>query len=79
MREELRPRVLENRLLMRIFGPKRNEVTADGRKLHNDELSDLYYSSIIIRVIKSIRMRWARHIAWMGERRGAYRVSMGEI
>jgi hypothetical protein len=65
-------RVFENRVLRRIFGPKRDEVTRKRIKLHNEELNDLYFSTDI-RVIKS-RMRWAGHVARMGKRRGAYRV-----
>jgi hypothetical protein len=74
--EEHRLRVFENRELRRIFGPKREE---DGswRKLHNDELHSLYSSPNILRVIKSRRMRWAGHVARMGEGRGAYRVLVG--
>jgi hypothetical protein len=73
LREEHRLRVFENRVLRRIFGPKREE---DGscRKLHNDELHNLYSSPNIVRVIKSRRMRWAGRVASMGEGRGAYRV-----
>jgi hypothetical protein len=76
LREEYRLRVFENRVLRKIFGPKREE---DGswRKLHNDELHDLYSSLNIVRVIKSRRMRWARHVAHMGEGRDAYRVLVG--
>ena len=74
LREEHRLRVLENRVLRRIFGPTRDEVTGESRKLHNEELDDLYSSPDIVRVIKSRRMRWAGHVARMGERRGAYRV-----
>jgi hypothetical protein len=59
--------VSENRVLRRIFGPKRDEVTGEGRKLHNEELHDLYSSPSLIRVIKSRRMRWAGHVAQMGE------------
>jgi hypothetical protein len=75
LREERRLRVFENRVL-RIFGPKREE---DGswRKLHNDELHSQYSSPNIVRVIKSRRMRWAGHVARMGERRGVYRVLVG--
>ena len=60
--------MFENRVLRRIFGPKRAEVTSEWRKLHNEELNDLYCSSNIVRVIKSRRMRWARHVARMGVR-----------
>jgi hypothetical protein len=76
MGEELRLRVFENRVLRKIFGPKREE---DGSwiKLHNDELHNLYSSPNIVRVIKSRRMRWAGHVARMGKRRGVYRVLVG--
>jgi hypothetical protein len=75
-REEHRLRVFENRVLRRIFGPKREE---DGswRKLYNDELHSLYSSPNIVKVIKSRRMRWAGHVARMGEGRGVYRVLVG--
>ena len=66
-------RVFENRVLRRIFGPKRDGVTAEWRKLHNEKLNDLYSSPNIVRVIKSRRMRWAWHVARMGERIGVYR------
>jgi hypothetical protein len=66
--------VFENRVLRRIFGPKRDEATGEWRRLHNGELNDLYSSPNIIRVIKSRRMSWAEHVACMGEKRGAYRV-----
>ena len=66
--------MFENRVLKKIFGPKRDEVTGEWRKLHNEELNDLYSSPNIIRVIKSRRMRWLGHVARMGERKGAYRV-----
>ena len=65
-------------VLRRIFGPKRDEVTGEWRKLHNEELDDLYCSPNMVRVIKSRRMRWVRHVARMGERRGVYRVLMGK-
>jgi hypothetical protein len=60
--------VFENKVLRRIFGPKREEVTGGWRKLHNEELCDLYSSLSIIRIIKSKRMRWVGHVARMGER-----------
>ena len=66
LREELRLRVFENRVLRRIYGPKRDEVTGEWRKLHNEELNGLYCSPNIIRVIKSMRMRWTGHVARMG-------------
>jgi hypothetical protein len=65
-------------VLRRIFGPKRDEVTAEWRRLHNKELYALYSSPNIIRVIKSRRLRWAGHVARMGERRGAYRALVGK-
>jgi hypothetical protein len=68
MREERRLRVFENRVLRRIFGSKRDEVTGEWRKLHNKELNDLYCSPNVVRVIKS-RIRWAGHVARMGEER----------
>jgi hypothetical protein len=70
--------VIENRLLRRIFGPKRDEVTGEWGKLHNEELSDLYSSPSIIRIIKSRRMRWAGHMARMGEKRKAYKLLVGK-
>jgi hypothetical protein len=63
-----------DRVLRRIFGPKRDHVTGDWRKLHNEELHNLYSSPNIIRMIKSRRMRWAGHVGRMGERRNAYRI-----
>jgi len=78
LREERRLRVFENRVLRRIFAPKREEVTGEWRKLHHEELNDLYYSPNIGRVMKSRGMRWARHVARMGERKGVYRVSVGK-
>jgi hypothetical protein len=68
LREEHRLRVFENRVLRRIFGPERDEVTGSWRKLHNEELHNLYCSPRIISMIKSRRMRWAGHIAQMGRR-----------
>jgi len=65
-------------VLRRIFGPRRAEVTEEWRILHNEELSDLYSSPNIVRVIKSRRMRWVGHVARMGEERGVYRVLMGK-
>jgi hypothetical protein len=73
LREERRLRVFENRVLRRIFGPKRDDVTGEWRKLHNEELN-LYSSPNIIHLIKSRRMRWAGHVARLGERGGVYRV-----
>ena len=78
LREERRMSVFENKVLKRIFGPKRDEVTGEWRKLHNEELNDLYSSLNIVRVIKSRRMRWAGHVACTGEERGVYRVLMGK-
>jgi hypothetical protein len=70
--------VFENGVLRRIFGPYRDEVTEEWRKLHNKELHILYSSPNIIRQIKSRRMRWAGHVARMGEERNAYKVLMGK-
>ena len=70
--------VLENMVLRRVFGPKRDEVTGEWRKLHNEELNDLHCSPNIVRVIKSRRMRWAGYVARMGERRGVHRVLVGK-
>jgi hypothetical protein len=78
LREEHKLRVFENRVLRRIFGPKRDEVTGEWRKLHNEELRDLYSSPSIIRIIKSWRMRWAGHVARMGEKGNAYRLLVGK-
>jgi len=76
--EKRRLRVFENRVLRRVFGPKRDEVTGEWRKLHNEELNDLYCSPNIFPVIQSRRMRWVVHVARMGERRGVYRVLVGK-
>jgi hypothetical protein len=70
--------VLENRVLRRIFGLESDEVTGEWRKLHNEELHDLYSSPSIIRIMKSKRKRWAGHVARMGERRNAYRLLVGK-
>jgi hypothetical protein len=70
--------VFENRVLVRIFGPKKDEVTGEWRKLHNEELRDLYSSPSIIRLISSRRMRWAGHVALMREKRNAYRLLVGK-
>jgi len=74
LREERKLRVFENMVLRRIFGPTRDEVTWEWWRLHNEELNDLYSSPNIVRVIKSRRMRWAGHLARMGEERRVYRV-----
>jgi len=66
LRVERRLTVFEKRVLRRIFGPKRDEVTEEWRKLHNEELNDLHSLPKIVRVVKSIRMRWAGHVARMG-------------
>jgi hypothetical protein len=78
LREEHRLRVFENRVLRRIFGPKRDEVTGGWRKLYNEELHGLYSSPRIVRVIKA-RMRWAGHVARMGEVRGASTFWLGGL
>ena len=65
-------------MLSRIFGPRRDEVTREWRRLHNEELNDLYSSPNIVRVIKPRRMRWAGHVARMGEERGTYRFLVGK-
>ena len=79
LREERKLRVFENVVLRRIFGPRRDEVTGEWRRLHNEELNDLYSSPNIVRVIKSRRMRWAGHVARMGEERRVYRVLVGKL
>jgi hypothetical protein len=75
---EHRLRVSENKVLRRIFGPKKDEVTGGWRKLHNEELNDLYSSPSIIRIMKSRRMRWAGHVARMVEKRNSYRLLVGK-
>jgi hypothetical protein len=79
VREEHKLRVFENRVLRRIFGAKRNGVTGGRRKLHNEELHNLYSSPSIIRIIKSRRMRWAGHVARMGEKSNVYRLLVGKL
>ena len=78
MREDRRLRVSKNRVLRRVFGPKRDEVTGEWRKLHTEELNNLYSLPSIVRVVKSRRMRWARHVARMGDVRGVHRVLVGK-
>jgi len=78
LRTERKLRVFENMVLRRIFGPRRDEVTGERRRLHNEELNDLYSSPNIVRVIKSKRMRWAGHVVRMGEEMGMYRVLVGK-
>jgi len=78
LRDERKLRVFENMVLRRIFGPRRDEITGEWRRLHNEELNDLYPSPNIVRVIKSRRMRWAGHVARMGQERGVYRVLVGK-
>jgi hypothetical protein len=73
-----RLRVFQNRVLKRIFGSKRDEHPGGGKKLHNEELHNLYSSPSIIRMTKSRRMRWAGHVAQMEEKRNAYRILVGE-
>jgi hypothetical protein len=77
LREEHRLKVFENRVLRGIFGSKKDEVTVGWRKLHNEELHGLYSSPSLVRVIKVRRMRWAGHVALMGEVRGAYNILVG--
>jgi len=78
LREERRLRVFENRVLRRVFWHRRDEVTGEWRKLHNEELSDLYSLPNIVGVVKSRRMRWAGHVARMVEGRGMHRVLVGK-
>jgi hypothetical protein len=78
LREQHRLRVSENRVLRRIFGPKRDDVTREWRKLHSEELHNLYSYPDIIRPVKSRRMRWAGHVARMGEKRKVYKILVGK-
>jgi hypothetical protein len=78
LREKRRLRVLENRVLRRIFGPKRGDVTGERRRLHNEELNDIYSSTNIVREINSKRTKWAGNVVRMGERRSVYRVLVGK-
>jgi hypothetical protein len=78
VREEHKLRVFENRVLRRIFGPDRDGVTGGWRKLHNEELHNLHSSPSTIRIIKWRRMRWAGHVARMGEKRNVYRLLVGK-
>ena len=77
MKEERRLKVFENRVLRKVFGPKRDKVTGEWRKLYNEELNDLYPSPKLILVNKWRRMKWATYVARMGECRGVYRVLVG--
>jgi len=79
LREERKLRVFENMVLRRIFGPRRDDVTGDWRRLHNEELNDLYSSPNIVRVINSRRMRWVGYVVHMDEERGMYRVLVGKL
>ena len=78
LREERKMRVFENMVLRRIFGPTKDEVTGEWRRLHNEELNDLYSSPNIVWVIKSRRMRWTGHVARVGDERGVYRFLVGK-
>jgi hypothetical protein len=79
LKDECRLKVFENRVLRRIFGPKRDEVRREWRKQNNEELNDLHSSPNIVRVIKSRGIRWAGHVARMGEKRVVYRVFVGKL
>jgi len=78
LREERRLGVFDNRVLRRILRPKRDKVTGEWRKLHNEEVNDLYSTPNIVRVMKARRMRWAGHLARMGEGTAVYRVLLGK-
>jgi hypothetical protein len=78
LREERRLRVFENRVLWRVFGPKKDKVTGEWRKLHSEELNDLYSLPNFVRVVKLRRMRWEGHVAQMGLERGVHRVLVGK-
>jgi len=78
LREERKLRVFESMVLRRVFGPRMDEVTGEWRRLHNEELNNLYSSPNIVRVIKSRIMRWAGHVARIGEERWVYRVLVGK-
>ena len=78
LRDERKLRVFDNMVLRRIFGLRRDEVTGEWRRLHNEELNDLYSLPDTVRVIKCRRMRWAGHVARMGEERWVYRVLVGK-
>jgi len=78
LREERWLKVIENRVLRRVFGPKRDEITGEWRKLHNEELSDLYSLHNLVGVVKSRRMRWTGHVVSTGEGRGVHRVLVGK-
>jgi len=79
LRELRRLRVFESKVLRRIFGPKRDEITMKWKKLNNEELNDLYSSPIIFWMMKSIRMRWTGHVARMGERSVVYRILVWDL
>jgi hypothetical protein len=78
LRKKHKLRVFENKVLRRIIGPKTDEVTRGWRKLHKEDLRDLYSSPSIIKIIKSRRMRWAEHVARRGEKKNAYRLLVGK-
>jgi hypothetical protein len=78
LKEERRLKAFENRVLRRVFGPKRDEVTGEWRKLYNEELNSLYSLPNIVRVVKSRRMRWAGHVARMAEGRDVHRILVGK-